>query len=325
MSSLWDSVVGGIDNLVTPGLAKAKQGAASAQTTLAQTVQRGTQQGLDASQKALLAKNQAFIDNAKNLYNPLNLAANGYVAPAKAANFDVGGNFAGAYKTAQANTNPLYEKYLNQFLEQQTLQKQAQQHTFDVTNTNLDTALKQTQEANATTQERTGQDVALNEADIANKQDQFQTDSGTQNTADRLALAKDNSASGLTGGLGAQKLETQAAQHGTVEARTGEASQQKTDAQELFKARTFEDLATSNKQAGEKTTSGKANAQFDLDNYLALAKNAEDQYRTKSAADEQQAILEEQQRIAKNNFESYLTTLSDPVRAATAAKYAGSF
>lgn len=262
--------------------------------------------------------------SATPLYNPANLTA-GYSAPAQAANFDVAGTFANAYTQAQANQNPLYQKYLDQFLQQQADQTAAQQHTYDTTNTALDTTLQNTLDANQTAGERATEDTATNEDNINTQADQFQTDSGTAATGDRLALAKANSAAGLTGGLGAQKLETQQATRDTTEARQDATFQQQKDVQELGKARTFEDLATSSNQAQQTNTTGKANNQFDLDSYLKLASDATDQYKTQNAAAEQQAILDDQKQIASNDFQTYLTGLSDPVRVATAAKYNGAF
>lgn len=262
---------------------------------------------------------------AQNLYAPTTDIGKYYLSPAKAANFDVGGNYNRAYNQAASNINPLYDKYLNQFLQEQSLKTQAQQHVYDTTVQNLDTSLKNTAEANTLTQQRTGEDVATNEAQIAQKEDQFQTDSGEQNTAERLALAKANAVSGTTGGLGSQKVESQQTTRNTAEKRQGEQFDQQTAAQELFKARTFEDLAKSTQLATEKTTTGKASAKFDIDNYLALTKVSEEQYRTKAAEERRQAQIDEAARIARENYQAFLSGLSDPVRIATATKYNGSF
>lgn len=263
--------------------------------------------------------------NASPLYNPTNYGAGGYQAPAKAANFDVGGTFNSAYGEAAASQNPLYDKYLNQFLAEQTNKKAAQQHIFDQTTSNLDTALKNTQDANAIAQQRTGEDVARIEGQIATKSDQFQTDSGTQFANDRLQQSADLSKAGLTGGIGAQKTEAVQTARNTQEARQGAEFDQQKQGQELSKARTFEDLARSNKLAGESTATGKANAQFDLDNWIEASKINEQQYRTKAEEERKAAILEERNRIAKEKFQSFLGGLSDPVRVATINKYQGSF
>lgn len=263
--------------------------------------------------------------NASLLYKPTDYRVGGYQAPAKAANYDVGGNYNSAYNEAAATQNPLYDKYLNQFLAQQANQKAAQQHTFDQTTSNLDTAFKNTQEANAIAQQRTGEDVARAEGQIATKSDQFQTDSGNQFANDRLQQASDLSKAGLTGGIGSQKTEAVQAARNTQEARQGAEFDQQKQGQELSKARTFEDLARSNKLAGESTATGKANAQFNLDNWIEAAKINEDAYRTKANVDRKQAIIEEAQRIASEKFKKFANSLSDPVASATRDKYGAGY
>lgn len=292
---------------------------------LAQAIQGGFNPG----KKAIVSYYkdwQALNPNppASPLYPP-SVLTSGYTPPARAANFDVSGAYNSAYNEAAATQNPLYDKYLNQFLESQNIAKKAQQHIFDETTSNLDTALKNTQDANAIAQKRTGEDVANAEQQIATNADQFQTDSGQQFANDRLQQASDLSKAGLTGGIGAQKTEAVQAARNTQESRQGAAFDQQKQAQELVKARTFEDLARSNKLAGESTAKGKANAQFNLDNWIETAKNQEDQYRLKADEDRKAAILEERNRIANEKFQSFLSGLSDPVRIATASKYNGSF
>lgn len=267
-----------------------------------------------------------YTNLAGPAYAPTNYGAGyGYQAPARAANFDVGGTFNSAYGEAAASQNPLYDKYLNQFLAEQANAKAAQQHTFDETTSNLDTALKNTTEANTISQQRTGEDVARAEGQIATKADQFQTDSGTQFANDRLQQASDLSKAGLTGGIGAQKTEAVQTARNTQEARQGAEFDQQKQAQELLKARTFEDLSRSTANATAATAKGKANAQFNLDNWIEAAKIKEDQYRTQNEVDRKQAILDERNRIAKKKFQQFLGGLSDPVRVATINKYTGRF
>jgi len=259
------------------------------------------------------------------LARPQDYGYNNYVPPAKAANFDVAGTYASAYNQAATSQNPLYDKYLNNFLANQSNDMAAKQHLNTETQTNYDTALKNTQEANALTGTRTSADVALKEGQIAENADQFQTDSGTKFAIDRIQQARDQAKAGGTGGLSGQKTEGMQASRNIQEDRQVQQFDTQRVAQELIKARTFEDLATSSRLASEKTATGKASAQFDLDNYIQASKLNEEKYRLTDQENRNKAIIEERNRVASENYQNWLRTLSDPVRIATAAKYNGSF
>ena len=279
------------------------------------------------------AHNASYYDQYQRLTNPAtlnsqpqNLIGGGYTPPAKAATYDVTGGFKSAYNQAAQNQNPLYDKYLNQFVAEQANKTAAQQNLYNTTNANYDTALKNTQEANALTGQRTAQDVATNQAQIATNQDQFQADTGTKFAIDRIQQARDQAASGGTGGLAAQKSEGNQTARNTAEGRQIQQYDSQKQAQELVKARTFEDLATSSRLAADKTNTGKKNAQFDLDNYLEASKINLEQFKTSNEANRASAILGDQNTIARTNYENYLNSISNPAtQLATAQRYSGSF
>lgn len=264
--------------------------------------------------------------NASTIGSPTNYAASTYVAPATAVNYDIAGNHNAAYNEASSNQNPLYDKLLNSFLQDQSIQQQAQQYSHDTTVTGLNENLANTVAANAVTGQRTTEDTATNEGQIAQKQDQFQTDSGSQFASDRVAQAAKTAASGLTGGIGAQQAESAQAAHNTTEARTTQAAADQTTAQELVKARTFQDLATSNKINTTKTTEGTAAADFNLDNWIQASKVATEKERTQNQIDRNQAIAADTKAIAAQKFSTFLQSISDPGKVnATYQKYSGSF
>lgn len=249
-----------------------------------------------------------------------------YVAPAKAANFNIQGAYNSAYGQAAANQNALYDKYLNNFLDTQRNAMAKQQNIYQTTNQNLETALKNTQEAGKLKGERTQEDFTQAKDQTNLEADQFQTDSGTQDAITRIEEARAAANSGGTmGGLTGQKLATSQEQRNIGEARQVDKFDKEKYTQELVKARTFEDIAIAGKQAQEQTVAGKKSAQFDLDNYIIQSQIDEKSYRDKDQADRNAAIIEERNRIAKEQYENWLNTLSDPVRIATAAKYVGSF
>lgn len=262
---------------------------------------------------------------ATNLFNPNDYRGVGYSAPAKAANFDVKGVYASAYNQAAANQNALYDKYLNNFLDQQRNATAKEQNMYKTTNENLDTALRYTEEANKLKGERTTEDTTIAKDATNLQQDQFQTDTGTEFAISRIEEARKSANAGGTGGLSAQKTANTQEARNTGESRQVAKFDQERFGQELAKARDFEDIAIIGKQAQEKTTSGKKAAQFDLDNFIISSKLQEEKYRLQDQEDRQKAIKNERDAIASKQYSDWLLTLSDPVRVASASKYGASF
>ncbi len=284
-------------------------------------------QGFDSNQISMLANRIADPNPppGRNLRPVANNITSGYVAPARAAYYDIEGNSRSAYRTAQRSTNALYDKYLNIYLAQQKNALAKQQNIYSETTTALDTAQKNLEEANKISGERTSEDVALNTEQINKNEDEFQIDSGSQNAVDRIQLAREASASG-GGGQAAAKVAGSEEAHATTEGRQVAQFGTLRAAQSLLKARTFEDLATSSRLGGEKTAVGKKSAKFDIDNYITAAKLEEKQYRLKDQETRNKAIIEERDRIAREKYNKFLRTISDPgVVTATATKYGSSF
>jgi hypothetical protein len=246
----------------------------------------------------------------------------GAPAPVYAPKLDIAGVYAKARSAAEGAVNPFYTKQLNDFLAQQGAQKQQQQTQYETNIKNLEDQLKNTLEQNDITKGRTTEDVAQNEAQIAQTADEFQTDTGQQFDQSRLAAARGAS----TGGLGQQQLETGQQARNTQETRQTQQFQQKKQEQELFKTRTFADLARSGTLAGEATTKGKAAAKFDLDSYIQNAGFTEQNKRNELEQNRLQAVGQEQGNQSKLLFNQYLSGISNPAQYQAALQtYGGSF
>jgi hypothetical protein len=140
-----------------------------------------------------------------NVPQPKKTLQSTYQAPAKAANFDIKGAYNSAYGQAAGSVNAMYDKYLNTFLDQQRNAMAKQQNIYQNTQQGYDTALKNTEEANKLTGERSQQDFYQAKDQTNLQQDQFQTDSGTEFAISRIEEARKTAQSGATGGLSAQK------------------------------------------------------------------------------------------------------------------------
>ena len=220
-----------------------------------------------------------------------------------------------ARSAAENAVNPYYTKTLNDFLTQQAA-KRTQYETQNATNVqNLQDTLKQTLEANALSKERTGADVALNQEQINTQNDQNQQDTGTQFEDQRLADAKALATAGILGsGAGNRATATNAANANTAEGRQNAKFQEQRNQQELFKTRTFEDLAKSGELATANTAKGEKQAKFDLDSYIQNLgfeeqnqRNSLEQQRLSAVGQEQQ----NQQQLLVNNF---INSIADPAK-----------
>lgn len=236
---------------------------------------------------------------------------------------DIAATQAKARAEAEGAVNPFYTKQLNDFLAQQSALRQRQQSLYDTGVKNLEDQLSETLKANEVTGKRTAEDVAQNQADINQTADIFQTDSGQAADATRIDQARQLAQAGLTGGLGAQQKETAATQRNTAEARQEQEFQKNRNQQELFKTRTFEDLARSGELAASRTEKGKKAAKFDLDSFIQGQGFEEQSTRQTLEQQRLQAIETEQQRRAKLAFNTYLANIRDPAQLAAAASTYG--
>jgi hypothetical protein len=239
-----------------------------------------------------------------------------------APKLDIAAVSAKARAAAEGAVNPYYTKQLNDFLAQQAANRQHEQEQYQTNVTNLDDQFKNTQEQNALTQQRTAEDVAKNQADINLNTDQFQTDSGNQFAKDRLKIAQQAS----TGGLGAQQTEGAQFDRNTAEGRQAAKFQDARAQQDLFKSRTFADLAKSTEQAGIATDKSKKQAKFDLDTYIQNAGFDEQNQRNSLEQQRLEAVGKEQANQSKLLFNQYLSGITDPAKLQAAAQtYGGSF
>lgn len=245
-----------------------------------------------------------------------------YLSQPKAANVDYASINAQARKAAEGAVNPYYTKVLNQFLAQQAAQRQQTEAQTKTNIQNIEDQLKQTLEANQIAGNRTTEDTANNLGQINQTADEFQTDSGQQFNADRLALARVSSG----GGLGAQQQEQAQLNRNTQEKRQETKFQTARDEQELLKARTFEDLARSGKLATSNRDKGVKQQQVDLANFIQNQGFETENKRNELERSRQSDILQNQSQQARQLFEKFISTLSDPgVQQATRQAYGGAF
>lgn len=254
-------------------------------------------------------------------------AASGGGAQVYAPKLDIAAINSQARSAAENAVNPYYTKTLNDFLAQQSAQKQQQQTQFQTNVQNLQDQLKQTQEANALTGTRTTEDVAAKQGLINESNNQNQIDTGTQFEDARLAQAKAQAASGVLGtGAGNRATGVATAGRNTQEGRQNVQFQQQRDQQELFKSRTFEDLAKSNELAKTSEAKGVKAAQFDLDSYIQNAGFTEQNQRNQLEQERLGRVGQEQQNQGRLLVNNFINSIANPAqRQAAVQAYSGAF
>lgn len=260
-------------------------------------------------------------------------------APVYAPNLDISSVYSNAKAAATNAQNPLYAKYLNDYLANQKVLQQQEEAQTQTNLKNYQDILKQTQEANALTGSRTGEDAALKQSQIATAQDQNQQDTGTQFENDRLAAASAAGANGTLGsGVGNRAADQAVITRNTSESRQNAGFQEQQDANALAKARTFEDLANSNTLATSAEGKSEAQANFDLSKYISqngvgsgattadiLASSG---YNVQAQANQfeaqrEAAVFADTQNQAKIAYTNYLNGITNPAQKAAAAQTYG--
>ena len=272
-----------------------------------------------AGTQAVSRVQDSVSEGAKMLQEALR---NRYTLPPTvyAPKLDIAATYAKARKQAEKAVNPYFTKQLNDFLAQAATLKQQQKTQYETNVKNYEDTLAQTLEQNQITQGRTAEDVATNQGEINQSADEFQTDAGKDFEANRLELAKQSS----TGGLGAQKQQDFTQGSNTLEQRQTQKFQVAREQQDLFKSRSFEDIARSGKLATKATEKGKKQVKFDLDSYIQNAKFQEKQTRNDLEESRVQRIASESQNKGKLLFNQYLSRITNPAQYEAAIRTYGS-
>ena len=245
-------------------------------------------------------------------------------ATAPTPNFDAIN--ANANARAATDVNPVYTKYLNDFLGQQAQQQATQTAIRDTNIQQAQDVLKNTQEANTVTGNRTTQDTATKEANAAQATDWRQTDQGGQYDIDRVAQAIQQAKSGTAGsGIAAGQQASSQQAFNTKESRQATQDQQQLQATELAKARTFEDLATSNKLATQKEGGEEKNINFNLSTFIQQQGMDLQNKQQQLELQRQGALAAQTQKYVKSGFQSFFNTISNPAQKAAFAKAYGSY
>lgn len=281
---------------------------------------------MNATRYAEFQKQQQASFQAPNLF----AGASGGTAPSYAAtapNWDINAIYNQAGGQAAAQVNPYYTSQLQQFQQNQAQAKALQDQQRQLSIQNLQNTLTNNLQGNETSRTRTGQDALQSEQQIGIAADQRQQDQGQQFDQARLAQAKQLAGQGLTGsGLGQQQALQSETARNVQESRQGQQDQQQVAAQELTKARTFEDLANSDVLSKQAESQGEKGVQIDWDKFVqGQASDLQGQQQSLEQARLSQ-LSTVQKQLAQQQLNNMIHAISNPgVRAAAAAAYGGRF
>lgn len=285
--------------------------------------------GFDAAKQSLQGYQQINDPNPGNVGNPTSgpnlLGGGSYATPPPNWNLSSIYNQAGSQAAGQVN--PYYTKQLQDFQTNQANAKALQQQQQALNLQNLQNTLTTNLGQNELQRGRTSQDVLQNEQQVGMQADQRQQDQGTQFDQARIAQAKQLAGQGLTGsGLGEQQTLQSQTYRNTQETRQGAQDQQQVAAQELTKARTFEDLANSDVLAKQAEGQGEKQSSIDWDKFVQG--QASDLQQTQQTLEQQRLaqLSSVQKQLAQQQVNDMIHNLSNPQqRLAAASAYGGSF
>lgn len=273
---------GGLSNNVT------NNNATSNAQSLAQFNQLSSQtQSLLAQQNALL-REQA---TPAPVLNYQRILAN---AQAQAAN-------------PNSASNQLYNKYLNNYLQNEAAQQGLAQSQFAQSQKMAQEALANTQANLGQQQQYVGQQTGLNLGNIQNQQTGYEATQGIQGEQNLSNLRSQQGQSGLTGSGMAQQQEFQQNLGRQVQETQQENTYQfQRNSELLSESNTFANIAQSGKYAQQQEAGQEGQAQLDLNKFLQQAAYAEQTARMDLSQWQQEAQFAEARNAAAQQVSSFI-------------------
>lgn len=218
-------------------------------------------------------------------------------APGVAPTLNLNSIQTAAQQAAKKNVNPLYSSYLNQYLQQETANKQAANAQNKLNVQSAQTGLQSTLAQNQLAQTQAAGSNQLTQNNIGAQQTNYELASGNAQNQ-KLDALQQNVGQGNLGasGLGQQKIfEAENARNAADAAQRGQFQYQR-DANNLSTQDTFAQLAQSSKSAVTAEGQQEQQFNFNLNDYLRQAAYNDSQYKQANEASRQQALTAQSQQ-----------------------------
>lgn len=224
--------------------------------------------------------------------------------------YDTAGAAASALSEATAAQTPLYTQKLNDYLAKVNIARAAENRHAQETIQDAQDQLAANLAGSDTSRTRTTQDVNT-KIDATNAaQGDYLDASGTAFDAARRGLQGDVANAGLAeSGLGAQKLDEQQAAQGADSKTQNRQFEATKTAANLFKTRTFEDLAKSDELNKTLTDKAVGRTKLNLEDYLNTSNIDEQQTRSDLEQQRQGAILTDSITRQQNKASAFIAQL----------------
>jgi|ERR1035437_2335353 hypothetical protein len=212
-------------------------------------------------------------------------------APGVAPSLDINALNAQAQSKAQGTVNPLYTQYLNQYLQQESANKQAAQSQNTLNLQGEQSNLGNTLAQNTLAQGAAGRGNALTQGNINAQQTNYQLQSGNAQNSKMQAIESTVGSGNLSAsGLGQQQVyQAENSRNAADAAQSGQFQYQR-DTSNLSTQDTFAQLAQSSQYATTAEGQQEAQTNFNLNDYLRQAAYNDTQYRQANESSRQQAL-----------------------------------
>lgn len=249
---------------------------------------------------------QDYIDNLDSRFSESRL-------PVLAPDFDTSGNIKRARRKAAKAQNPVYERMLNQHIEEFNRQREQARTGAEQSREELQTGFQQTQEDIATQREREQEDFQTDIENLTEEQRTTERVGGREFNRNRRDLQENVAAGNMaTSGLGRQQV-AEAEQDRALEVgETERQFQQKEQRRGRLKTRTLEDLMTKRERAEEETERGLEKVDVNLESELDRIRNQQQQRKFQTEQARLDAIRQDQNRIARQQTLNWINSISDP-------------
>lgn len=224
--------------------------------------------------------------------------------------FDILGNYKKAQSKATKAVNPRYNKMLKDFLSGQKQQKKTAREQFNLAKESNQLQLGQTLEESEVERGRTSEDFLSAITRLGEQEGQMQEDTGREFDVDRRALAEQNAATGMTTSMGAAAMFDQQDMRNISEERQVKEFGNQREAKNLFKERTFEDLARGDEFAKEIAQNKDKSAKFDLESYLGELAQEERAQRSDIEFKRLQDIINQTDTYEKQGRQQFLRRIA---------------
>lgn len=282
-------------------------------------------QNLVGTATSFASKSNAYYD-AQSALLKAQLARLQAEANVKIPNLNVSDVWNQSYNAAIGSVSPYYQRQLDLFLEKQNTERARAYETRDIEVTNLVKELQNYLTGTGIQRTRTGEDVTTKLGQISEDERLRQQQEAQQYDIGRRGLQQQTAQAGLTfSGLGRQQLGQAAQQRKFTETQQVQEVKRQKAASELYRTRTFEDLARGETLKKEETGTKEKAIQLDLNRMIEDLAYEEKTKREQIEFEKQQAAYAAQGQFAKQAYLNYLGGLSTAQKEKASKIYGGVF